>query len=544
MIRTAVLHGKNTVAEHRRQQVCAKSLSQALVMIATLGLTASFALAQDLPAPLSPPKTPPASEAKAAKPAKKPAPTAFLAPSKSTALSAEEMVWARAAWQYFAPETPVVRPQVAAPPIGTQGKAPSLNQGPAVVQQPVAPQRPPLQTGPRASVPANTLVPARAGVPVATMWSVGDQVAALVLARRMDIIDSREMDRAFSALLAFLNTMQISADQLPNRFYGTENNDMLGADLKPGDAGWSAVDVGRLLIWLRIAAEEYPQFAPYIRNAVARWNVCLVQSASQQLVAARPSDKGAEFTPETARGYDAYAAQGYRAWGMALPLPPVTPVPAQIRIYGTAFPIYESKGTTAPITTTPPAYLGLEFGFDPLAAPQVAPEEMSGGRSARDVMVVLHDIQAERLAETGSLTARSDFRRSVEPFSMVGAVMADGYPWSVTDAEGKVRPSLALVTTRAAFAMATFFDSPYTHALDLSVQPLFDPSLGWYEGRYEETGGYETTRTSATNAFVLEAIAYRHFRSLFPAAARPAELVAVAKDGPAACKLPLANGQP
>ena len=439
-------------------------------------------------------------------------------------LPEQDLAWARTAWAYFTGLPSPAPGQAPAPPdpaqSGPQGGAPSGQPAP-----------------PAPAVPGTGLVPARAGSPVASMWSMGDQVAALLIARRFELIDAQEFDRRFTRILMFLSTMPLAFGELPNRFYSTDTGAMLGADLLDGTAGWSAVDTGRLLIWLRIAAEEHPAFASYIRNAVARWSVCGVLSESGRLQTTAPGENGPAFSVETARGYDAYAIQGYRAWGVEAPLPPLEPSPFEIEVGGTLLSLQEDVTNQAPVMTTPPAYLGLEFGFDPLGS---AAEEVAGGRDAEELMQVVHDIQARRWEEEDIPGARADFRRSEEPFTIYGTILANGYPWSVIEPGGAVRTDLPLLTTRGAFALDAFFDGPYADTLMLLAGQLHDPALGWYEGRYEMTGAYETTRTSATNAFVLESIAYRLFGPLFADTARPETLIPIAPDASGACRLPLA----
>jgi hypothetical protein len=135
-------------------------------------------------------------------------------------LTEEELAWAQAAWAYFT----------------STGDAPPAEGAP----------------------PRPGLVPARAGAPIASAWSMGDQVAAIVLAHRLGLIDDRELDQRLTRLLAYLNNMPLAFGELPNRFYSTDTGAMLGEDFAEGQAGWSAVDTGRLLIWLRIAADRTP----------------------------------------------------------------------------------------------------------------------------------------------------------------------------------------------------------------------------------------------------------------------------------------------
>jgi hypothetical protein len=68
---------------------------------------------------------------------------------------------------------------------------------------------------------------------------------------------------------------------------------------------------------------------------------------------------------------------------------------------------------------------------------------------------------------------------------------------------------------------------------------LFDGSAGWVEGRYEKTGGYEWTRTAATNAFVLEALLHYESGTTFRTGWTPLPPVERAVPGESrACRLP------
>jgi hypothetical protein len=431
----------------------------------------------------------------------------------NSGISEEELQWAQSAWAYFSGGAKhIARDEV----VFTEQPTKPVASNEAQPQTKVAMPMP------------GALVPARSDSVVATMWSAGDQIAAALIAERLGLIDARELDRRFSALLGFLNTMPLAFGQMPNRYYDSVTGAMLGSDFQPGTAGWSAVDAGRLLLWLRIAALQHPQFEGYIRNAVRRWNVCSVVSESGLLQSAVQEDGAQRLSDETARGYDVYAVQGFRAWGLDTPSPVSTKTSAELSIFGAAFPLYEDRNARAPVLTTVPAYIGMELGLD------VVGSEVSAGRDAKELLDTLHDVQARRFAATGVLTARADYRRSTEPFTVIDSVISNGYPWSTGDVAGSAHPRLALVSTRAVFGLWAFYESEYVEALRRSIVQLYDPALGWFEGRSETTGGYEITRSSSTNAFVLEAIAFRNFGSLFPNAAWPDQLAPPITD----CRLP------
>jgi len=377
--------------------------------------------------------------------------------------------------------------------------------------------------------PATGLVPTVGGANFTTAWTMGDQVAALVAARRFGLIDERAFDAQFSQLLQTLNTMPLSGGALPGKVHAVDTGRLVDFEGRPADLGWSAVDVGRLLVWLRIAADRHPAYAPYIANAAARWNVCAVTDERGRLQAADRVAEGERRRPESARGYDAYAVQGYRAWGLAVPQPPMPPRDAEIDIQGVAFPL-PADPDAAPLITAPHALLGMEFDWrSPDGAPLAA---------ERALVETLYRVQEARHDGEGILTARSDFRRSGEPYQLVDAVLARGYPWSTATPDGKAHPRLALVSTQAALGMDALWRTPYTARLAEAVAPLNDPGAGWFEGRYEASGGYEWTRTAATNAFVLETLLFEAAGPLYPRDPAPLRPATADSPVPRDCRLP------
>src|SRR5690606_7683270 len=75
-------------------------------------------------------------------------------------------------------------------------------------------------------------------------------------------------------------------------------------------AGWSALDVGRLLVWLRILEERHPHFSAEVEDVLERWNWDrLVHNGELQGTHRR--GHGPELTWQEGRlGYEHYAAAG------------------------------------------------------------------------------------------------------------------------------------------------------------------------------------------------------------------------------------------
>lgn len=342
-----------------------------------------------------------------------------------------------------------------------------------------------------------------AGAGFTTPSAIGDQIAAAIAADRLRIADKRDFDDTISGVLNFLTTMELSNGEMPGRFYSTRDGKLVDPPASGGDPGWSAVDAGRLLVWLRILAQRYPVYQPYVVKAVARWQTCRAVDDDGHLRRALPLSGGFTNAPDTGTGYGAYAAQGFRAWGEAVSSDSASSSDSTVTIEGVDFPL----AGTEPLLSTPYALLGIEFGWKLPDGAALDDERRTEGR--------LWDVQTRRWQRLGLPTARSEFHRTSAPYALTDAVLANGYPWNTVDAGGVAHPELALTSTRAAFALAALHDGDHARQLLVSLSTLYDPGAGWYEGRYEASGAYEWTRTAATNATVLEALLYKQAGTLF-----------------------------
>jgi hypothetical protein len=88
-------------------------------------------------------------------------------------------------------------------------------------------------------------------------------------------------------------------------------------------------------------------------------------------------------------------------------------------------------------------------------------------------------------------------------------VFASGYAWNTLSDQGRQVPEMALVSTKAVFGMWTLARNGYTDRLIDAIEALYKDDKGWFEGRYENSGGYEDLLTLSTNAFVLQSLLYK-----------------------------------
>jgi hypothetical protein len=349
-----------------------------------------------------------------------------------------------------------------------------------------------------------------------TMWGAGDTIAATIAAYKLNLIGERDFSLRMTALLNFLNTMPLAGGSLPNRTYRTDSGAALNAQGTPGMEGWSAIDIGRLLVWLRIGRSELPQLAEYFDKSLLRWDMCRALDETGTLSAGVLRDGRFEKVQEGRLGYEEYAARGFQSWGFATQqaskLEPFETVSIEdVEIFYDARD-ERTTGVIAAVLSLPYFLDGMEYGW------QEANFAAKGSREEitfRELAERVYKVQEARYLSDAILTARSDHATSGSTGIKLDTVFASGYAWNTLSQDGKHDPAAALVATQAVFPMRALWKTAYTSKLTAAIKDLYDAERGWYEGRSETTGGSEIVKTARTNAMVLESLAYQVVGPLF-----------------------------
>ncbi|MBL1627241.1 DUF3131 domain-containing protein, partial [Klebsiella pneumoniae] len=112
--------------------------------------------------------------------------------------------------------------------------------------------------------------------PRATLWQMGDTLIALLAARELGLVKEAEFDARLTPLLGTLNRLTLTDGGSPGRLYSTQTATPVDFSGKPAASGWSAKDMARLMLALRLTAERAPQYGEYIDKIILRWNFCPV----------------------------------------------------------------------------------------------------------------------------------------------------------------------------------------------------------------------------------------------------------------------------
>lgn len=338
------------------------------------------------------------------------------------------------------------------------------------------------------------LVNGTAGFSYATTWDIGSGLAALVSAEQLGVIDRGAFTPLAERLLATLATLPLYNGELPNREYDTRTAQMVGLRHRAGQgsagSGWSAIDLGRLLVWLKIAAAWYPEHAARVAAIVGRWKFDRL-ALNGEMNGTLFDGQRERLRQEGRLGYEEYAATGFALWGVQLPKAFDRDAITRVVVDGIELP--HDTRNLAFLTSEPFMLAKLEVGpidaaFDAAAA-------------------AVYAVQKRHAAATGVLVAVSEDSADAEPWFVYNNIYFDGLPWNCVDHNGRPAPRLGSLSTKAAFAWWAVFPDEYSERLKNAVGDRLATPRGYYAGIYGD-GRINRSLNVNTNAAILESLLY------------------------------------
>jgi|GEM_PF-113433 len=362
--------------------------------------------------------------------------------------------------------------------------------------------------------PETGLVNAVNAYPSTTLWDTGSYLAAMVSARELGIIDKDEMDQRMQPMMRTFNTMDLFRNEMPNKAYNTKTGQKVNYANKPGEIGFSALDIGRILIWFAIIKERYPEHANSIDRIMLRWNWCNVVDAQGTMFGAivDSETKETRYLQEGRLGYEEYAAKGFQLWGFDTTKASLPEPYSRLELYGipVAYDTRDPRRLKAHNYVVNESYVldHIELGWDDAndfeSAEDVYTDEITADFGHR-----VYAAQQGRYCETGILTARTEHQLDKAPYFVYDTIYTDGYAWNTITESGEHVPQYAAVALKGALGMWAVWDSPYTDMLFDYISGLYDPEKGFYEGVYENGTGLIKTWTANNNGIMLESLLYK-----------------------------------
>jgi hypothetical protein len=357
------------------------------------------------------------------------------------------------------------------------------------------------------------LVNSVVGYRYATVWDIGSGMLALYSANQLGILPDADYDARMKRALQTLTEMRLYDNGAFNKNYHTDDARIAGRNgqeeaTKDG-YGWSAIDIGRLLMALKVISANQPQYAQQVQAIVGRLDFNrLVTGGYLQGEDLGPQSHRPRAYQEGRLGYEQYAALGYAAWGH----PPqralsVTANARPITVMGV--PLFADTRGGDLLTSEPFVMYGLEAGWSP---------------EVRDLAWRVLAAQEARYRQTGSVTIVNEDALNGPPYFLYYSVYGDGKEFPVAPPEGAPPgPTPRTVSTKGAFGWHALLPSAYTWTAVQKVAAA-RTSRGWGAGVYEDSGRISGGENVNTAAVILEAALYtRRGRPLIePTAASPA----------------------
>ncbi len=376
-----------------------------------------------------------------------------IAPTR--ALTAQELAWAKTAWKYFQNNT----------------------------------------------ISGTGLVNSVDNYNASTLWDTSSYLMAVISAQRLGIIDQTEFDARIGKALDSLTKMALFEGKLPNKSYNSISLQMVDYNNQPSEKGigWSAIDIGRVLVPLNVLAWHYPQHTASVKKVMERWDTqpMLVKGVLQGAVV--KDDGETKYLQEGRLGYEEYAAKSFNLMGLDVSNSlRYTDFLTFVDISGiqvaTDSRSAQQYGAHNYVVSEPYILDGVEFGWDHLS---------------QELAWRVYKAQEKRYAETGILTAVSEDNIDQPPYFVYNTVFTDGKIWNAISEKGDDASQFKTLSTKAAFGWHALYETDYTQKLVEKAATLADPERGWYSGMYEVSGQPNKAITANTNGIILEALAYK-----------------------------------
>ncbi|MBU0498473.1 MAG: DUF3131 domain-containing protein [Gammaproteobacteria bacterium] len=339
-----------------------------------------------------------------------------------------------------------------------------------------------------------------------TMWDTASYLLALISAYKLELIDQSKFDQRMSDALASLARMPLFENLLPNKSYNTVSLEMVNYQNQKTERGigWSAIDIGRLMVPFNILVWQFPQHTKAVNLVLNRLDFRAMLRAGLMYGAAVDADGNTDHVQEGRIGYEEYAAKSLQLAGLDVSAAlNYQDYIRFIKIYGIKIPTDSRDPETyyAHNYVVSENYIldGLEFGWD---------------NTSREFAYRVFKAQEGRYEDTGILTAVSEDNIKEAPYFVYNTVYTDGRAWNAITEDGADASDFKTLSTKAAFGWHVLYNTDYTRKLIDVAAGLYDPERGFYSGRYEKNGKENTAITANSNAIILESLHYKQFGPL------------------------------
>ncbi|MDJ0733145.1 MAG: DUF3131 domain-containing protein [Nostocaceae cyanobacterium] len=333
-----------------------------------------------------------------------------------------------------------------------------------------------------------------------TLWDQSAAIAALVSAKELEIISEKEFQGKMSQMLTTLAKLPLYNNELPNKVYNSQT--LLPVNYgqldKKEEIGWSAIDLGRMALWLKIVGSRYPEFKKETESVWKSWQVKRL-SKDGQMYGTSVIDGKEQYNQEGRLGYENYAAFGLKLWGLDVKKAlDYEDKAAFVNLYGQGIPYdirdAQNYGANNYVLSEPYFLDGIETGFQ--ALPKAYADRMLAAQEAR-------------YKATKQLTAITEDNLDREPYFVYNTLFVNGKPWATITDKNKNYNHLRFLSTKAAIGWHVIYRTGYTQKLFDFVYKNLQAKDGIYNGYYETLQEPNKALTANNNGIVMQSLLYK-----------------------------------
>jgi len=331
-----------------------------------------------------------------------------------------------------------------------------------------------------------------------TIWDIASMAAAYHSAHGLQLISDSDYHNRMTRLLQTLETTALYDNAAFNKLYAARSGSMVDRanNVSTRGYGWSALDLGRFLVWMAIVTKTDPALAPEVQRVIGRLKLDrLVKDGYLMGANVDTRDQKHHEYQEGRLGYEQYSAEGFALWGArAEHALEFSANGTPVDVFGV--PVLADKRGSDLLTSEPFIMMGMELGWT----------RVDWEVQARNVLAA----QRARYNRTGTITMLSEDAVPVKPaYFYYYLLHSDGKDFVVRTPTGDLDASYPRwVSTKAAFGWHALFPSDYTWSAVRAVLPAGASGSGWTAGVYERSRRPTPGFNLNTAAIVLEAAYY------------------------------------
>lgn len=286
-----------------------------------------------------------------------------------------------------------------------------------------------------------------------TLWDVASGIGAILALENLKLISRFDATARLKKTLTTLFKLPLYNNELPNREYNTESGLPSGplSNTATNGNGWSALDIGRLLIWLEITKQYKPEFEPLINLITDKWKLERTVY-NHSLYGELKTKYSTSYRQEGRLGYLQYAAQGYQFSGFDV---------------STAF---KSNNTTEIIQNGIKLYIDQRnlpfFTSDSYVLQAI---ELGTPVVWWNQLASIYTLHKKQFKETKVLRIFAEDAMSRTPWFSYNNINIYGQPWLSTNTRGKPINNPQIFSNKVSFAFSVLFDDKFSQQLATTV---------------------------------------------------------------------------